>query len=765
MALVGTVVDFLGALEALKAAGYAPEVYTGITNWGIIESLLADAGYVKVVSDSGVALGYTKLVSSTIAATGVSTAGETTSVIVAENIVANTTAGTITTTSAGLGGVEAGGIALTAPQSIIAGVAGICGVSLTWDTAQYLYSHYFGDDLFDWKNDSVGGKVMYLLGLSDGKPSAYINERLAERIKNRLIEIGVFNDNFTPSEIVEGAIVPSVSVSALLSSLATDSSSESPEFSAVLIAALEKMTIKDMGGISAVIIHGYTTLKESWYDVDVYSGTSNKITRCDIIKISFNHILSSYTTIDGDFYRQYFKTNRFTSNSDISIEYVSSVENIGHTIGSSYNHYLGVGTIDGIPGVNKQPEATFPSADSTLLATYPSWASNSKVLTVPTNEDINNKITYVPVSLPSIGDSNALQNEGQTGELTEESAKEAVQSQEEVAQKTNTDVSNDIPTEDKGDSPESSSILGMGAIIDSGLVALYNPTKEQLVSLSRWLWSTDFIDNIKKLFQDPMQSIIGLHILYGTPITGAEKAIQVGYLNSGVNSKVVTSQYIDIDCGVIKVNKYFGDVRDYNPYTKIQVFLPFIGIVDLDTNECIDSDISIKYRIDVLTGSCLCQVSFKRTDFNSVLYTFAGNCAVQLPITGGNYSSIISNTIGVASSIAATVASKGALAPVAIAGAAATVSGSHLNVAHSGSIGSNAGSLGIKKPYLIITRPKPYDASLYNLYYGNPSNITIKLSSCSGFTRVKDVHVENITGATDNELSEIAELLKEGVII
>lgn len=144
------------------------------------------------------------------------------------------------------------------------------------------------------------------------------------------------------------------------------------------------------------------------------------------------------------------------------------------------------------------------------------------------------------------------------------------------------------------------------------------------------VWSTDFIDNIKKLFQDPMQSIIGLHILYGTPITGAEKAIQVGYLNSGVNSKVVTSQYIDIDCGVIKVNKYFGDVRDYNPYTKIQVFLPFIGIVDLDTNECIDSDISIKYRIDVLTGSCLCQVSFKRTDFNSVLYTFAGNCSFSV---------------------------------------------------------------------------------------------------------------------------------------
>ena len=68
------------------------------------------------------------------------------------------------------------------------------------------------------------------------------------------------------------------------------------------------------------------------------------------------------------------------------------------------------------------------------------------------------------------------------------------------------------------------------------------------------------------------------------------------------------------------------------------------------------------------------------------------------------------------------------------------------------------------KPYLIITRPKPAEANYFNEFYGRPSNKTVKLSSCSGFTRVKDVHIERIN-ATDDELSNIENLLKEGVII
>ena len=416
----------------------------------------------------------------------------------------------------------------------------------------------------------------------------------------------------------------------------------------------------------------------------------------------------------------------------------------------------------GLPGVKKQPNATYPSSNP-LSQTYPSWINNGVKIFAGDDDDVNKKINMIPISIPADGESSKPQSDAQTGTNTDESIKEQIDSQEEVSQETNIDPSIKIPTDDTGDLPIAP-VPAVG-IPGTGFVAIYNPTQSQLASFSQYLWSNDFIENIKKLFEDPMQAVIGLHMIYATPSRGADHNIICGYLDSGVNSRTVSNQYINIACGAIKVNKYFGNILDYAPYTKIQLFLPFIGVVNLDTNEVMGSTLNVTYRVDVLTGACLAQVSVSRSDYGAVMYTFSGNCAVQLPITGGNYSSIIANTIGIGASIGATIASGGALAPVAVAGAAAGVSNSHLNVAHSGSIGANAGAMGGKIPYLIITRPKPYNANNYNNFYGYPSNKTIKLSSCTGYTRVKDIHIENISSATDDELNEIESLLKEGVII
>ena len=73
------------------------------------------------------------------------------------------------------------------------------------------------------------------------------------------------------------------------------------------------------------------------------------------------------------------------------------------------------------------------------------------------------------------------------------------------------------------------------------------------------------------------------------------------------------------------------------------------------------------------------------------------------------------------------------------------------DVSHSGTIGSNAGVMGIRKPYLIITRYDSFDAMGYNRFYGLPSNKTVTLNSCKGFTRVKSIHIDDIPTATDSE--------------
>lgn len=300
----------------------------------------------------------------------------------------------------------------------------------------------------------------------------------------------------------------------------------------------------------------------------------------------------------------------------------------------------------------------------------------------------------------------------------------------------------------------------------TNMVSLYNPTKSQLSSFASWLWSFDPTTTFKKLFNDPMQAIIGLHMIYITPHTAGTNAnIIVGGVDSGVSSKLVNNQYKLLNCGELTIQPYFNNVHDYIS-TRIQLFLPFIGFVPLNTQEVMNHTIKVFYYVDVMTGTCLAtvQVKQKASDGFYDAYTYSGNCAVQFPITGANYSSILGNIIGVAGGIAATVASEGALAPVLFGAGANAVANSKVQVQRGGGIGANAGAMGQKKPFLIITRDVPYEAQNRGRFEGMPQQLTAVLKSQKGYTRVKNINLEGIA-CTEEEKSMILSKLQGGVII
>ena len=298
----------------------------------------------------------------------------------------------------------------------------------------------------------------------------------------------------------------------------------------------------------------------------------------------------------------------------------------------------------------------------------------------------------------------------------------------------------------------------------SSLYAIYNPTLAQLNSLGAWLWSSDFIDQILKLFSDPMQAIIGLHKVFATPATGAEQNIKVGYLDSGVPSKIVTEQYTTIDCGTVDCAEYFGNVFDYSPYTNIQIYLPFIGIVDLSTSDVMRSKVNVVYHVDVLSGACLAEIKVTRDNYGGTLYQYAGNASVTMPISSGSYIGVISNVVGVAARAVSGFAAGGAAG--AVVGGVSGALGAHggTQVQHSGGFSGNAGEMGIKKPYLIIERPQTEIAEKAETLQGYGSNKYVALSECTGYTRVKAVHVDKIEKATSAEKDMIETALKNGVI-
>lgn len=407
-----------------------------------------------------------------------------------------------------------------------------------------------------------------------------------------------------------------------------------------------------------------------------------------------------------------------------------------------------------VKGVTKQEDAIRPLVDVSISERYPDWWNRRKII----NNGEGNSTDWLPVSIPSL-DPVTLGNpqtqvQAQSGTDTDTENNPNI----EVADSSGVNNKDNNPdSTDNGNTPIVAPLTSL-----YGIAGIYNPTLEQITSFSNWLWSENPITQLQQMFSNPMNAIIGLHLIYATPHTSSAKSIGVGYLNSGILSKVVDKQYITIDCGTVDIPSYYNNVNDWNPYTKISCYLPFIGIVKLNTDDLMSSkdkfsQLNITYKVDVLTGACLAMLKVKRGNSDAVLYQYNGSCSVQLPLTSGNYGSAL------ASLISTVVGGASGFAPLAIGGIMG-LAHSKADIQRSGQLGANVGAMGIKKPYLIIERPYSKYAGSYAKHIGYPSNNTIKLSACSGFTRVKSTDVNNIN-TTEEERKMILNLLTDGIYI
>lgn len=416
----------------------------------------------------------------------------------------------------------------------------------------------------------------------------------------------------------------------------------------------------------------------------------------------------------------------------------------------------------------KFPDSKTPDPSKSLEENYPDWDNKKDTTSKPTDSDPNKKDEYRPGKInnnkkdPNNTDNNS-QKDSQDGKNTNKDIKDDTDSGKDIID----DISDpeqdpsDPDDDPMGETPDV--LIPINPISDSGFVSLYNPSGFELRQLSQYLWSDNFINNIKKLFQDPMDAIIGLHMIYGSPTTGGKTNIKVGFVDTGVTANKITAQYFTIDCGTVNVREYFKDARDYD-FCNISIYLPFVGIQKLNSKDLMDASVRVLATVDVVTGALLYEIDVTKKGLKQCLYTFSGNCAVQLPISAGSYSSAIANLIGIGAGIAGTVATGGALAPALISGIGSAAINSHIDVQTSNSIGSNAGAMGIKKPYLIINRLSSYNANAYQKTQGYPSNKTAKIGSLKGVAKIKECHLEGIP-ATDEELEEIYTLLKQGVIL
>lgn len=199
------------------------------------------------------------------------------------------------------------------------------------------------------------------------------------------------------------------------------------------------------------------------------------------------------------------------------------------------------------------------------------------------------------------------------------------------------DTSDEIPI------PPLPSISASGC----GLVTLFRPTLSELQELGDYLWTNlkDFIENLNKLFMNPMDYIISLNILPCIPAVNSPREINIGSVTTSITMSPVVSQWFELDCGSVTISEYWGSALDYAPNTRISLFLPFIGSVSLNTDEVMGKRISLLYRIDLLSGQCVAMVTV-HSDADAVYYQYTGECAVSVPLTGADWSRIYSAAIG-----------------------------------------------------------------------------------------------------------------------
>lgn len=224
---------------------------------------------------------------------------------------------------------------------------------------------------------------------------------------------------------------------------------------------------------------------------------------------------------------------------------------------------------------------------------------------------------------------------------------------------------------------------------------------------------------------------------------------------------------VDFTAGT--VDHLYNDFRDYAPYTRIQMYVPFCGWFDLPS-WCMGKEITGTMFTDLYNGTVKAVIYASRT----VVAEVGGCCAFDIPFaaesTGMKAGAVISSALSTIAMTGATVAAPNiATGIAAVSSAANLVSAANSNgTALKGVMGDGSNTNGLLHVYIKTTRPKSPNGKKdipeqYKHDFGIPCFKQLTLTAGDGFTQINDA---NITGAmTDREKQMIIDGFRHGLIL
>ena len=205
------------------------------------------------------------------------------------------------------------------------------------------------------------------------------------------------------------------------------------------------------------------------------------------------------------------------------------------------------------------------------------------------------------------------------------------------------------------------------------------------------------------------------------PVTGY-KQLKGGRYDFGEQAPYVKEHTIVVDCGSVEIAEHYQSLLDYSPFSRLTIYLPFIGFQELDDKLVVGHTLKVQYVVDVLSGRCLAQLYVDSTELKSCIAEYGGTIAAD-EMFGGD-------------------------------------SGYNYYGAYELMTTMQLGELSC---YVLIHTKIPLEGDIVN-YKGLPTNEIVKVGDVSGFIKYSSIHVDGMT-ATDVEKSEIESLLMSGIFV
>lgn len=299
------------------------------------------------------------------------------------------------------------------------------------------------------------------------------------------------------------------------------------------------------------------------------------------------------------------------------------------------------------------------------------------------------------------------------------------------------------------------------------LTKTYAITENQLKQIGNKIWSGYFTELIDALNSSPIENIISVKS-FPFPIEGGTSTeIMLGNVQMGVNGNELPSTFIPIK--TIKTDfqitpRFSGLLKwlNYSPFTNIQMFLPYVGLVNIEPQLVMGKKCTLKYIYDVILGNCqACLYVKDNTNKTVEIGKWSGDLAIDIPITASNAVRVgVGHLNGTLSAISDLFRGN-------LLGTVSDLVGVATTPFHSmtkGSPSSACDSFDMQNAYLIINSPIYKYPTNFGHVYGYPCELWLNLNNLHGFVQCGNVHIDGIP-CMEEERNELVAILEEGIYL